>query len=103
MPRVDTCDERALHTCVDGCTLSDILHRPAEINFRFVLHSTMLSSTYDGNRASPQFDRGRTITELQLHEFCNRRLVDVRTGSGAEAEGVRLDANRFFVSIPCGS
>lgn len=60
----------------------------------------MLSSTRNG---SLQFDRGRTTTELQLRKCRGRGLVDARTGAGAEAEGIRFDANCFLVSLPCGS
>jgi len=60
----------------------------------FILHSAM------GGRFSSRFDQGSTITELQLDEYFSRGLVDVRTGTGAEAEGVRLDANCFLPSLP---
>ena len=53
-----------------------------------------------GNRVSSQFDRGSTITELQLDGYSGRGLIGVRTGSGAEAEGVRLDANCWLASLP---
>jgi len=60
----------------------------------FILHSAM------GDRVSSQFDRGSTFTELQLDGYFSRGLVGVRTGTGAEAEGVRLDANCFLASLP---
>lgn len=53
-----------------------------------------------GSRVCSQFDRGSTITEPQLDEYFSRGLVDVRTGTGTEAEGVRLDANCFLASLP---